>query len=166
MTLKELSEKTDLSQGFLSMIENENANLAITSLKKIAHAFNVEINYFFEKPKAPGKYYVSTQERTSFWLESINNEFKRLSGEFQGRKLESLIVTLQPNQKKDYLDSHDGEEFYYVLSGKVVFLIEDAEYLIHQGETVHFPSDLKHEYENPFPEKAELLCVMTPTLFN
>jgi len=166
LTLKELSEKTELSQGFLSMIENGNANLAITSLKKIAHAFNIEINYFFQEPSLPGKYHVAVEDRPRYWMQSTDNEFKRLSGDFPSRQLEPLIVTLQPNQKKDYLDSHEGEEFYYVLSGSVNFYIEDKKYFVKEGETMHFPSNLKHEYENPYSVEAVLLCIMTPKLFN
>lgn len=46
LTLKELSEKTELSSSFLSMIERGSSSLTITSLKKIADAFEVDISYF------------------------------------------------------------------------------------------------------------------------
>lgn len=46
MTLKNLSEKTNLSISFLSQIERGSSSLAITSLKKIADAFGVPITYF------------------------------------------------------------------------------------------------------------------------
>lgn len=49
MTLKELSEKTELSVSFLSQIERGTSSLAITSLKRIADAFGVKMIHFFEE---------------------------------------------------------------------------------------------------------------------
>lgn len=42
-TLKDLSDKTGLSVSFLSQVERGATTLAITSLKKIADAFEVPI---------------------------------------------------------------------------------------------------------------------------
>ncbi|WP_197249584.1 helix-turn-helix domain-containing protein [Cytobacillus firmus] len=50
-TLKELSERTDLSISFLSQVERGTTSLAITSLKKIANVLNVKISEFFEYDK-------------------------------------------------------------------------------------------------------------------
>lgn len=49
MTLKDLGEETGLSVSFLSQIERGNSSLAITSLKKISDAFNINITYFFRE---------------------------------------------------------------------------------------------------------------------
>jgi len=51
LTLKDLSTKTGLSVSFLSQVENGASSLAITSLKKIAEAFDVTMNYFFDVPQ-------------------------------------------------------------------------------------------------------------------
>ncbi|NQD67646.1 helix-turn-helix transcriptional regulator, partial [Bacillus haikouensis] len=48
LTLKDLSAKTDLSVSFLSQVERGSSSLAITSLKKIADAFEVPITQFFD----------------------------------------------------------------------------------------------------------------------
>lgn len=165
-TLKELSEMTELSQSFLSMVERGTTNLAITSLKKIADAFNIEMTYFFEQNEENSYFYVPESKQEAFWLQTTSNQFHRLSGKFTNRKLESLLVTLNPFQKKEQLHSHEGEEFYYVITGQVNFIIGDESFLVKEGETIHFPSSLHHEYENPFSEQATMICVMTPILFN
>lgn len=165
LTLKELSEKTNLSAGFLSLIERGSTSLAITSLKKIADAFEVDITYFFESPKIDRKFHISKNEQKKFWINTVDNGFIKLSGQFQNRCMESLIVTLRPNQQKEYDDSHPGEEFYYVLNGTVRFTVDNEIYDVRQGESIHFPSRLPHDYENPTDEEAVLLCVMTQLLF-
>lgn len=165
ITLKELSQLTGLSSGYLSMVERGTTTLTIISLKKIADAFEVEISYFFDKQVSTTKYYVNKSAQKKFRIEDSETAYIRLSGSFQNRSLEPLIVTLQPNQQKDFDDSHAGEEFYYVLKGKVRFKVDYEEFDVSEGESIHFPSYIPHDYENPLAEEAILLCVLTPILF-
>ncbi|WHY95419.1 helix-turn-helix domain-containing protein [Peribacillus simplex] len=165
LTLKELSEKTELSSSFLSMIERGSSSLTITSLKKIADAFEVDISYFFDKPINNTKFYVKKSEQKKFRIEGSETSYIRLSGNFSNRTLEPLVVVLQPNQQKDYDYSHAGEEFYYVLKGLVRFKVDGEEFDVTEGESIHFPSQIPHDYENPLEEESILLCVLTPILF-
>lgn len=165
LTLKELSDLTGLSGGFLSLLERGSTSLAITSLKKIADAFGVDITYFFDTPEINRKFHISKSEQKKFWIETTDNAFVKLSGQFTNRSLESLIVVLKPNQQKEYDDSHPGEEFYYVLKGMVRFTVDGEQFDVHEGESIHFPSKLPHDYENPLDEQSVLLCVMTQLLF-
>ena len=165
MTLKELSQKTGLSSSFLSLVERGASTLTIISLKKIADAFGVEISYFFDKQVSTTKYYVDRSGQKKFRIEDSETAYIRLSGSFQNRALEPLIVTLQPNQQKDFDDSHAGEEFYYVLKGKVRFKVDKEEFDVSEGESIHFPSFIPHDYENLLSEEAVLICVLTPILF-
>ncbi len=47
LTLKELSERTNLSIGFLSQLERGLTTVAIDSLTKIAKELDVNLTYFF-----------------------------------------------------------------------------------------------------------------------
>lgn len=165
LTLKELSVMTGLSAGFLSLIERGSTTLAITSLKKIADAFELDITYFFESPNPNRKFHVAHEEQKKFWIDSPENGFVKLSGQFANRGLESLFVTLKPNQQKEYNDSHPGEEFYYILQGTVRFSVDRETFDVNAGESIHFPSKLPHDYENPMNEEATMICVMTQLLF-
>src|SRR5699024_12283666 len=71
MTLKELSEETGLSVSFLSQIERGNSSLAITSLKKISDAFDINISYFFKEVENHN-YAVRKLEQKPFKLEGSN----------------------------------------------------------------------------------------------
>lgn len=51
LTLKELSEKTNLSIGFLSQLERGLTTVAIDSLTKIAKELDVSLTYFFKHLK-------------------------------------------------------------------------------------------------------------------
>ncbi|MHA6260318.1 helix-turn-helix domain-containing protein [Sporosarcina sp. CAU 1771] len=164
-TLKDLSQKTELSGGFLSMIERGSSSLTVTSLKKIADAFELDINHFFEKPFGNPKYHRKSEDQNSFQVDGSETTYTRLSGNFSSRRLEPLIVRVKPNQKKETSYAHTGEEFYYVLKGALQFFIEDEVFLVREGESIHFPSIIAHDYENPLDEETILLSVLTPPIF-
>lgn len=164
LTLKELSDKTGLSISFLSQVERGISSLAITSLKKIADALEVPITSFFDTYPNEN-YYVKLEEQKSFRLEGSNVDYTRLSGDFAGKSLESLLVTLPPGLARSNVFSHPGEEFYYVLEGTVLFNIDGKEYLVGNGDSLHFPSQLAHFWLNPDKEQAKILCVLTPVIF-
>ncbi|MDQ0253390.1 quercetin dioxygenase-like cupin family protein/DNA-binding Xre family transcriptional regulator [Evansella vedderi] len=164
LTLKDLSEKTGLSVSFLSQVERGSSSLAITSLKKIADALEVPITDFFES-HANYNYVVKTTDQKPFRIEGSTAEYVRLGGEFTGRSLEPLLVTLSPGQPYDKVFSHPGEEFYYVLDGIVLFNVDGKEYIVKAGDSIHFPSHVPHYWENPLDNDAKVLCVLTPVLF-
>src|SRR5690625_3128235 len=61
LTLKNISEKTDLTVSFLSQVERLKSYLTLKSLKKISYALDVNPSYFFN--------------------EHINNQFKIIKGD-------------------------------------------------------------------------------------
>ncbi|MGD8189405.1 helix-turn-helix domain-containing protein [Brevibacillus ginsengisoli] len=164
MTLKELSTLSGLSISFLSQVERGNSSLAITSLQKIAEVLNVPMTTFFEEQKNQ-QYFVPESERKQFQIEGSNAIYVRLGGDFAGRALEPFHVTLPPRQKHDVVFNHPGEEFYYLLEGKVILNVDGQEYLLSKGDSIHFPSTLDHTWYNPTEETAQVISVLTPVIF-
>ncbi|ANU21408.1 DNA-binding protein [Planococcus plakortidis] len=164
LTLKDLSEKTNLSVSFLSQIERGSSSLAITSLKKIADAFEVPITFFFDT-EVNHNYMLPAKERKPFKLEGAPTTYSRLNGEFGGRSLEPLLVTLAPNQEQNQTSNHPGEEFYYVLKGAALFKVDGKEYIVREGDSIHYPSEVPHSWENILNEETVILCVLTPVIF-
>jgi transcriptional regulator with XRE-family HTH domain len=163
ITLKKLSEDTELSISFLSQIERGISSMTITSLKKIADALGVTMQDL-----------VSIEENQQFTRKKENQLVMRLeksfptyiplSGQFEGRKLESLILKMAPHDDID-TSTHAGEEFYYVVSGSAIFTVGDDEYIVSKGETIHYPSTIPHKVSNPNDVEFVTLCVLIPKIF-
>jgi mannose-6-phosphate isomerase-like protein (cupin superfamily) len=164
ITLKELSEETELSISFLSQIERGISSMTITSLKKISDALGVTMkdlvsiddNQQFTRKK---------ESQIILHLEKSFPEYIRLSGKFEGRKLEAVILRMEPQHVDIEPTTHSGEEFYYVLNGSGVFTIDSEEYRVTEGETIHYPSLISHKIANPNDEELVMLCIITPPIF-
>jgi transcriptional regulator with XRE-family HTH domain len=164
ITLKQLSERTGLSVSFLSQVERGSSSLAITSLKKISDGLDVHISHFFQENRNQ-RYTVKKEDYKPFRIEGSITEYIRLSGDFSGRRLEPMLVTLDPLQVQENVFSHPGEEFFFVLEGEVNVYVQGEEHLLKEGEAIHYPSSLEHYWMNPLNQPARILCVLTPVVF-
>ncbi|WP_342513571.1 cupin domain-containing protein [Sporosarcina sp. FSL K6-1522] len=165
LTLKELSEETGLSLSFLSQIERGASSLSITSLKKLADALGVSMIHFFEEEKVNHSYLTRKADQKVFKMNGGEQLYTRLAGTFYDRKLEPVKVVLPPNWKEEHSYSHAGEEFFYILEGEVIFHLNKGRYHLVEGDTIHFPSELLHTWENPTSKITTILSITTPLIF-
>ena len=116
MTLKDLSEATGFSIGFLSQLERGLTTIAIESLEKIARALNVDITYFFSSSKNKDKLVLKSYEKELYQVINSNIVY-HLSNDLEDKDMLPRLIEILPSQEKEEIDvySHQGEEFIYVL---------------------------------------------------
>ena len=96
MTLKELSEKTDLSTGFLSQFERGLTTIAIDSLHKISRALSVDITFFFESPPASRGATLKSYQQPL--IQVLNSTiYRSLSNDLQGKTILPRLVEILPS---------------------------------------------------------------------
>jgi transcriptional regulator with XRE-family HTH domain len=167
LTLEQAAEKAGCTPGFLSQVERNQAVPSITMLYAIAKALGVEVTYFFPRTTTAAKV-VRAQERETFRFEGSSIAYSLLSSSFPNRKLESILVHIDPMDVAPPADeflSHPGEEFAYVLEGRLRFWIGEAMYELNPGDSIHFRSTVKHRMENPGTTPTLYYSVLTPTVF-
>jgi transcriptional regulator with XRE-family HTH domain len=168
MRLGELAERTGLTKGYLSRIENSKNPPPISTLGRIADALGADITDLFSKPEASPQ----NQELTI----SRNNQRVPMSGrgttygyiyenlalEKKGKNMEPFIVTVgfehPVNIQTDFC--HQGEEFLYVLEGTMEFFFKGRSYILEQGDSAYFDSDVPHSGKSVGDKKAKLLIVI------
>lgn len=74
-------------------------------------------------------------------------DYKHLAYTFRNKKAEPFLVTITPDGKPPVLHGHDGQEFNYVLSGKMRLYIGDISYELSEGDSVYFDSSVPHAEE-------------------
>lgn len=167
ITLEEVSRRTELSVSFLSQFEREISSITLVSLKKIAEALGVSMRELFdEEGKQAGQFVHREADGSGFMgLEKKYASYERLSGRFEGRKLESLLLRMEPLRSDFEPCTHEGEEFIYILEGTARFTVDGQEYTVTEGESIHYPSSLLHSIVNIEDRELVFLCIVTPTIF-
>ena len=80
-------------------------------------------------------------------------------------EMEPILVTLAPHQALENDTPHQGEEFGFVLSGRITVRIADRKYEVKAGESFYYGADRNHFIENPSGREARFLWVSTPPSF-
>lgn len=71
-------------------------------------------------------------------------DYKHLAYTFRNKKAEPFLVTINPENDAPVLHGHEGQEFNYVISGRVKFFIGDICYELEEGDSVYFDSSVPH----------------------
>ena len=164
MTLKELGAKTNLSVSFLSQVERGLSSMTLTSLRKISRALEVPMKDIVSVEDS-NDYTNRTDAQMIMRLGKNFKGFVRLSGRFPDRVLDCFLLVLNPHDINMELSSHEGEEFYFVTKGRALFVVGDEQYVINEGESIHYPSSFLHRVENHGDTELCMICAITPSIF-
>ena len=91
--------------------------------------------------------------------------YRILSGRSFSRVLEPLLVTVEPSDTIEEAYAHAGEEFAYILSGELLFVVDGVDHRLGPGDSIHFESTVPHSIHNDTDAPVEALWVLTPRLF-
>lgn len=166
MSISELAQKSDVSQGLISQIERNNVTPTIVSLWKIAKSLDVSVGYFFDEQVKPTLSPIVNKNERKRILASNNNAIYELLSHDLNRKIEFLYITIKvgDSSTEDFV-THEGEECGIVIKGKLLVKMEDAEYLLTEGDSIYFDSTTPHRYINVGDSICESVWAMTPPSF-
>ena len=167
LSLRELSQLSGLSTGFLSMVERGRSSLALTSLNNVAKALDTDLADLFASERKvrvshPLPHVSRAKEDGRLSIASSQRVYKVLSPRAPGLVFEPLLVTVGPNSDLEELYSHEGEEFAYVIEGELIFAVDSEEYRLGPGDSIHLLPTVPHAIRNDTEEPAKVLWVLTP----
>lgn len=163
LTQEELADRSELSKGFISQLENDLTSPSISTLEDILQCLGVTISEFFTQEEEP----VQIVFRDEDFFEKIDEELKSktewIIPNAQKNMMEPIRVTLKPGGKTypDY--PHEGEEFGYVLKGEITIFVGKEIYKAKSGEAFYYIPDKEHYITSK--KGAEILWVSTPPSF-
>ncbi len=164
LTQEELASRADLTKGYISQLENDATSPSIATLKDIIDVFGVSMQEFFsetiDEDVIYGKDY---RVQSSGDDEKIRVEL--LIPAAQNREMDPALVTLEPGEEMAEQPFHEGEEFGFVLCGKLQLKLDDKLYTVKKDECFYFSSDKKHSVKNIGRTQARILWVVTPPTF-
>lgn len=163
LTLTELSKRTGLSVPFLSQVEKGIKGLSLTSLKSIAEGLDVSMNYFLDTHDQDERVR-SIDDLHYFSIDGSKIRYARLGSTSKDRELEPLYVVIPPKFDSTEISKHPGEEFFFILKGRLTVLVGKKTYHLGPGNTIHYKSGLRHGWRNDGEEEVHLISVNTISL--
>lgn len=166
-SLKTLAEKVNITPSMLSQIEHDQANPSINTLKLISAALNVPLYQFFTTTNNVAEDVVVRKGQRKKILSSGNNsfEYELLTPDNTGT-IEFVLQRFKPNSNScDAVQSHEGEEVFYVLKGTLVLFLDKLEVTLNEGDSVRIPARTPHFWVNQTDSEVEVIFAITPPAF-
>jgi quercetin dioxygenase-like cupin family protein len=87
--------------------------------------------------------------------------YQNLTPEARHKHLKAFKVFIDPKtDHKGVSYQHLGEEFIYVIEGKIEVMVGESRNTLARGDSLHFNSSIVHKLRNISKTKAELLVVL------
>jgi transcriptional regulator with XRE-family HTH domain len=163
LTQEELASRADLTKGYISQLENDATSPAISTLKDILDVLGVSISEFFAE--TPEQQVVFGRDDLVIAIDEDGVRVELLVPGAQNRAMDPALVILQPGEAMEEQAFHEGEEFGFVLTGRIELSLDGKAYAVRRNECFFFRSDQRHAVRNTGKGPARILWVVTPPTF-
>jgi mannose-6-phosphate isomerase-like protein (cupin superfamily) len=161
LTLQEVGASVELSHSFLSMLERGQADVALGRVHRLATFYGVPLSELLIEDNDGAQPRVIDIDEGDL-IERIPGMTLRLLPIGRALGLQVVHVGLAPGAGPSTPVSHDGEDFFWVLTGEVVLTYGADEFVLKKGQSVFYPGRVHHFFSNVGKRRAEMLSITTP----
>ncbi len=168
VSLQQLAEKTGFSTALLTQIENRMTSPPLGTLVKIANALDTTVSAFIGGREEREFSIVRKEDRTTVSRVGLKEggksayTYEALGAGKAGRRMEPFLVRLTPLLDRNVVrNSHEGEEFLFVLSGKVEVFLDRYSDVLAEGDCIYYNSTIPHHVHSTEDKEALILAVIT-----
>lgn len=165
LTLDQLAELSGLTKGYLSRIENSDKSPPFSTLARLASALDTDIISFFTDENG-GAEDINIDIVRSEGSRKVNRRiapeayiYESLAYRMRGKNMEPMLVVLEKDAPVTKFH-HEGEEFIYVLEGRLEFRFEGKTHVLEPGDSAYFNSGIEHSGRSLGDGPAKFLCVI------
>ena len=165
LTITEMCDRTGLSAGMMSKIENGNTSPSLATLRSLSTALNVPVTSLFREFE---------EQRDATFVKAgqglaIERRGTRAGHQYQllghsvhsDVSVEPYLITLEKESEVFPIFQHAGVEFIYILQGSMVYRHLNATYSLTPGDSLFFDSDAPHGPEELVELPVRFLSVIT-----
>jgi transcriptional regulator with XRE-family HTH domain len=169
MSQQQLANASENSVELLEHIENGDVVPSLTPLIKIAKALDVRIGTFMDDVQQRGPVIVEQgQTEKVIYFSGQKDQTKESSMEFYSlasgkcdRHMEPFLIDVDIHGDVEFkLESHEGEEFIYVIDGEIEIVYGSEKYVVSKGDTIYYDSVVPHHLHAYGGKPAKILAVI------
>lgn len=166
LTLEDIQSRTDIDKGYLKDIEDGKVSPPLGVIIKLSKALDMKMGYFISGEEKKPYTIVRRSDRklvSRYDAEKgkyYGYEFESLAPYKKDRHMEPFLVTLVPSATEEERSAHDGQEFIFVLKGKMEVRLEQEVHVLEPGDAIYYDSTVPHLVKCYGDEPAKILAVL------
>lgn len=167
LSIADVATATGIAKSTLSRVENDQLSLTYAKLLQLCRGLQIDLAELFshdrtaEQPRPSGRR-TYTPPGGGRRVSVGGLEYSYLCTDLAGKKMTPMLGMVQARSldETNGLWKHDGEEFSYIVSGRLELHTEFYEPLIVEtGGSVYFDSTMGHAYVSIGDEPLRIMCV-------
>ncbi|MFW5889950.1 MAG: helix-turn-helix domain-containing protein [Marinilabiliaceae bacterium] len=165
----EVAKRAGIDEERLARIESGEVAPALGTLIKLARVFGVRPGTFLDDKEDKGVVVTRSGENAPSDQLNVpgsqmreNLSFSSLARQKSDRHMDPFLVEVKPAGEKinQPFSSHEGEEFIYVLNGKVEVKYGKETHVLSAGDSIYYDSIVDHKVTAIQGENALVLAVV------
>ncbi len=140
LTLEDVATRADIDVSTLSRLESGKRRLALDHLPRLASALSVSTDDLLRAPDTDDprvKGSAQTRHGVTYW--PLTHD-----GPASGLHTFKIRVSARRRTPPEELPVHDGQDWIYVLSGRMRLILGERDFIIKPGEAVEFSTWTPH----------------------
>lgn len=163
-SMGELARRSGVSQPYISQVERGKFSPSLTTLYRLAGALGVPTSSLVPPMESEDDSGVHRHGRgTPVTMgDAADSPIGHMLSRGGDSRLEAFVYDLAPGSVDNGSEfSHAGEEFQYVLSGRLEITLDgEAPIELCEGDSLHFDARRSHAWHVPTPGGARVLLVV------
>ncbi len=156
-----LAGECGLTEKELESYERGLKDIPVGILYSIAKRFNVELTTLLTGDEPHLRNYCLTRRDSGVTVNRrLDYQYKSLAYNFAERNAEPFLVTVEPKSDAEsvHLNTHNGQEFNYVLSGTLLVRLDGTDLVLKEGDSLFYNSTIPHGMKALDGESARFLA--------
>ncbi len=146
LTHAELAAKIQASPELVAAYERGDREIPVSYLMDVAHACGINLTELLSGDEAHLQRYTVVRSGEGFSVTRRKDyDYKNLAFRFTGRWMEPFLVKVPPKEREEVNKiAHKGQEFSYVLEGRLELHLDEDIVILEPGDSVFFSSTTPH----------------------
>ena len=161
-TLREIAQRSGLSESFLSQVERGRSSASIASLRRIADALGVSMADLFEPDGPPGSRVLRRDDRPALSFGILGRKLLLTPGPLHHLEVFAGELELGGSTGTEPYAHGDSEELFVVQCGTVQLELGGELFELEPGDSIVYRSSTPHRVSNIGQELAEVMWIISP----
>ena len=160
--VEEAASTCGISEEKYLTYETGEYDIPVSILHRMAHQYNFELTMLLSGEEPHMRSYTLTRKEKGIVIDRRQAyKYQSLAGNFLNRKAEPFLVTVEPKEDSSVsYNSHPGQEFNYMIEGKLRLFIGEKQMTLHPGDSIYFDSGLPHGMLAEDGKTAKFLAII------
>lgn len=169
LTQREMARKAGITNGTISLIEQNKVNPTVFALKKILDVIPMSLSEFFQEEEEGGGEKIFFRESEFLVLSEGDLSIKQVGKNLEGKSMQICYERYAPSASSARDDTerlrHEGQEGGIVIKGHLKITVGKQTAILGPGDAYYFDSLLPHVLTNVGKKELLFVSVISPPTF-